>query len=391
MKKKIIFSLLFIYSTLFAYSQNSLPSSEPDIINKRWKAQWITVPGSSKDGYGVYLFRKAIDLPIKPNKFIIHVSADNRYKLFINQKLVSMGPARGDIAHWNYETIDIAPYLQSGKNIIAAQVWNEGEFKPEAQISLRTAFILQGGSSAEGVVNTNSSWLCVQDKSFSPMRFSVPAYYVAGAGEVRNMAVSQKDWQSENFNDKNWLNAQHLGFGVPKNLLGGFGTMESWMLVPSIIPQMELKDERLVKVAKIEGPINLPEGFPIIKNDLVVPANTSIKIILDQSYLTNAYPNLEFSRGKNTKLTLSYAEALYNKFPSKGNRNEIEGKRFLGRTDSLIADGSISQKFTSLTYRTYRYIQLSIITQDEPITLHDIYGSFTGYPFKLNASLNTPL
>eukprot|EP01041_Mallomonas_annulata_P041489 gene41489-65579_t len=27
-----------------------------------------------------------------------------------------MGPARGDIAHWNYETVDIATYLKAGKN-----------------------------------------------------------------------------------------------------------------------------------------------------------------------------------------------------------------------------------------------------------------------------------
>jgi hypothetical protein len=389
MNKKYIFTLLITCYVLIGRSQSSQPSNEPDVINKRWQAQWITVPGASIDEYGVYLFRKAIDLPAKPNKFIVHVSADNRYKLYINTQLVSMGPARGDISHWNYETVDISSYLKAGKNIIAAQVWNEGEFKPEAQISLRTAFILQAGSSSDEVVNTNSSWLCEQDKSFSPIRFSVPAYYVAGAGELRNMAMGQKDWQSENFDDKNWKKAQQIGYGVPKNILGGFGTMNNWMLVPSIIPQMELKDERLVKIAKIEGNIKLPEGFPVVKNDVVIPAKTSVKIILDQSYLTNAYPNVEFSHGRDASITLSYTEALYTKFPSKGNRNEIEGKSFLGRTDSLIAYGSINQKFTSLTYRTYRYIQLSITTQDEPITLHDIYGTFTGYPFQLNASLST--
>ena len=390
MNKKYIFTLLITCYVLIGRGQSSQPSNEPDVINKRWQAQWITVPGASIDGYGVYLFRKAIDLPVKPNKFIIHVSADNRYKLYVNKKLVSMGPARGDIAHWNYETIDVASYLKTGKNTIAAQVWNEGEFKPEAQISLRTAFILQGGTSAEGLVNTNTSWLCEEDKSFSPIKFSVPTYYVAGAGEVRNMSLSQKDWQSENFDDKNWKKAQQIGYGVPKNILGGFGTMNNWMLVPSIIPQMELKDERLVKIAKIEGNIKLPEGFPIVKNDVVIPAKTSVKILLDQSYLTNAYPNVEFSHGKDATITLSYTEALYTQFPYKGNRNEVEGKGFLGRTDSLIADGSINQKFVSLTYRTYRYIQLSITTQDEPITLHDIYSSFTGYPFQLNASLSTP-
>jgi hypothetical protein len=54
--------------------------------------------------------------------------------------------------HWNYETVDLAPHLTAGKNIIAAKVWNEGEYKPEAQISWRTGFILQGNSPAEQAV-----------------------------------------------------------------------------------------------------------------------------------------------------------------------------------------------------------------------------------------------
>ncbi len=389
MKIKTSLILLFSLVVLLARGQFGPPTGEPDVINKRWHAQWITVPGASNDGYGVYLFRKTIELSTIPNKFIIHVSADNRYKLFINKKLVSMGPARGDIAHWNYETIDIASYLTTGKNIVAAQVWNEGEFKPEAQISIRTAFILQGNTSAEGMINTNPTWLCEQDKSFSPIRFTVRAYYVAGAGEVRNMAISPKDWQSENFDDKNWQKARQIGYGVPKNVLGAFGTMSGWMLVPSIIPQMELKDERLTKVAKVEGNIRIPEGFPLSKNDLVIPAKSSVKLILDQSYLTNAYPNVEFSGGKDASITLNYAETMYIKYPSKGNRNVTEGKQFLGRKDSLISDGSNQQKFVSLTYRTYRFVEVNIKTQNEPITINDIYGTFTGYPFKLTASLTT--
>jgi hypothetical protein len=88
MNKKYIFTLLITCYVLIGRGQSSQPSNEPDVINKRWQAQWITVPGASIDGYGVYLFRKAIDLPVKPNKFIIHVSADNRYKLYVNKKLV---------------------------------------------------------------------------------------------------------------------------------------------------------------------------------------------------------------------------------------------------------------------------------------------------------------
>jgi alpha-L-rhamnosidase len=379
--------LVAVFTSIIANAQFGPPTGEPDVINKRWHAQWISVPNASNDGYGVYLFRKTIDLATKPSNFKIHVSGDNRYKLFVNSTLVSMGPARGDIAHWNYETVDIASYLKAGKNIIAAQVWNEGEFKPEAQITFRTGFILQGATSEESAINTNNTWLCEKDNSFAPLVFRTREYYVAGAGEIRNMALSPKNWQSEGFDDAKWQKARPVGGGVPKNILGAFGTMSGWMLVPSIIPQMELKDERLVKVVSNEGITGLPTDFPAKKTDVLIPANSKATIILDQSYLTNAYPNVEFSGGKAATITLRYAEALFTKALGKGNRNETAGKTFVGRADSLISDGSQNQKFTSLTYRTYRYLQLSIVTQNEAITLNDIYGTFTGYPFQMNAKL----
>lgn len=387
MKKVALIALIFATLTSSTKAQFGPPTGEPDVINKRWHAQWITVPNTTPDGYGVYLFRKTIELTSKPTHFKIHVSGDNRYKLFVNEKLVSMGPARGDIAHWNYETVDIAPYLKAGKNTIAAQVWNEGEFKPEAQITFRTGFILQGATSAESAINTNNTWLCEKDNSFAPLVFRTRGYYVAGAGEIRNMALSPKNWQSEGFDDKNWQKARPVGGGVPKNILGAFGTMSGWMLVPSIIPQMELKDERLAKVVSNEGITGLPIGFPAQKSEVTIPANSKVTLILDQSYLTNAYPNVEFSGGKSASITLRYAEALF-KNTSKGNRNETAGKTFIGRADSLVSDGSQRQKFISLTYRTYRYVQLSIVTQNEAITLNDIYGTFTGYPFQMNAQLS---
>lgn len=361
----------------------------PDILQKRWQAFWITVPNATSDGYGVYMFRKSVDLPSKPSKFIIHVSADNRYKLFVNETFVSLGPARGDLSHWNFETIDISSYLKAGKNTIAAQVWNEGEWKPEAQISYRTGFILQGASNDEAVLNTNSSWQCEMDRSYTPLRFNVRAYYVAGAGEIRNMALQTKNWQSASFDDGSWQKAKQIFSGLPKSLLGPFGTTNGWMLVPSPIPQMEMKDERLAKVVLSEGNIAVPTGFPADKQQLIIPANSTAKIILDQSYLTNAYPNLAFSSGKNASISISYAETMYTKFPAKGNRNVISGKEFLGRTDSLISDGSNLQKFISLTYRTYRYIQLKVVTQNESLVLNDIYGTFTGYPFELKASTSS--
>jgi hypothetical protein len=88
----------------------------------------------------------------KLSQFVVHVSPDNRYKLYVNEELVSVGPALGDIQHWNYEIIDLAPYLKSGNNIIAAQVWNEGNLRAVSQFSYRTGFYLQGTNEQTQVV-----------------------------------------------------------------------------------------------------------------------------------------------------------------------------------------------------------------------------------------------
>src|SRR5574337_1578802 len=143
------------------------------ISNKPWNAYWIAVPDEPVHDYGVYFFRKNFALTSTPAHFIIHVSADNRYKLFINGQLVSLGPARGDLFHWNYETVDLASYLHQGENVASAIVWNEGWERPEAQISYRTGFILQGNSPAEEVLNTNKTWKCIKDESHRPLPVNI--------------------------------------------------------------------------------------------------------------------------------------------------------------------------------------------------------------------------
>src|SRR5580698_2417167 len=109
---------------------------------RKWEAQWITSPASRLKAYEVYHFRRSFRLTETPAAFIVHVSADARYKLFVNGKMVGLGPARSDLAHWNFDTYDLAGYLQQGDNLIAALVWNQGEWNGLAQFSYRTAFIL---------------------------------------------------------------------------------------------------------------------------------------------------------------------------------------------------------------------------------------------------------
>src|SRR5882757_1968888 len=104
---KRIFPLIVL--VLFAFSSSA---------STIWHADWIAMPGEDGHDYGVYYFRKTVELSSRPAAFPVFVSADNRYKLFINGTLVSLGPARNDIYHWNYETVDLAPWLVPGKNLV---------------------------------------------------------------------------------------------------------------------------------------------------------------------------------------------------------------------------------------------------------------------------------
>ena len=209
---------LLNFSTLLAYllivTNSYAQPIDPSILKKQWTASWIAVPEEGANSYGVYLFRKNIELAAKPSSFVIHVSADNRYKLFVNEKLVSLGPARGDLTHWNFETVDIASYLQPGQNILAAKVWNEAEWRPEAQITLRTGFIVQGASMAEQIVNTNDSWKCIRDSSYAPIKISLSTYYVAGPGEQIDMHTHVKNWEKKNYIDSTWKNASETKPGI---------------------------------------------------------------------------------------------------------------------------------------------------------------------------------
>ena len=354
------------------------------LLRRQWSAKWISVPGAHPTEYGVYRFRRTIELPAKPERFVVHVSGDNRYQLFVNGRRVSWGPARGDLFQWRYETVDAAPFLNAGKNILAAVVWNFGDLAPEAQITLETGFVLQGDTAAERVADTGTQWKCVRDESYAPLPASdVHAYYVVGPGDAVNGATHRWGWEGLDYDDSNWPAAVVVSPAAGREARD---VHSRWMLVARNIPPMEERPERLQSVRRITG-ITQPPNFPAQAQPFQVPAHTHATMLLDQNYLTTAYPELIVSGGKNAVVKLGYAEALF-EAPSggrgamiKGNRNEIDGKQFIGSHDRFVTDGGQRRTFRPLWWRAYRYLELDVETQDEPLTVEDLRATYVGFPF----------
>lgn len=364
----------------------------PDLLTQQWSASWMAHPTAPEKDYGVYHFRRSFDLSAKPASYIVHVTADNRYRLFANGQAVGFGPARGDKMHWRYETYDLAPFLQAGKNVLAAMVWNMGNDAPVAQQTSQTGFLVQGDTEREAAVNTTAkNWKVLQNLAYQPLRVT-PAmvlnqYYAAGACDRVTAAQYPWGWETLAYDDQAWVAARALRTGKPAYFRYGHGEGDG-NLIPRNIPFMEEKLERIPKVVRASG-VSADDGFLKGTSPLIVPANTKASVLLDQTYLTTAYPELLVSGGNGSSVAIRYAEALFDPNRKKGNRNDTEGKVLVGFNDEYLPDGGANRLFRPLWFRTYRYVQLEIQTAGEPLTLHDFQGRFTAYPFKQKASFTS--
>jgi alpha-L-rhamnosidase len=382
--KLFLFVILVLARTNNTKAQNT-KLINPILLKEQWKAKWITYPEISGTEYGVYLFRKNFTLDTEDKYFIVHVSADNRYKLYVNGQYVGNGPARGDLMKWYFETIDLAPYLKKGENVIAAEVWNYAEYRPLAQFTYQTRFIIQGNSSTENVVNSDSTWMALRDTAYSPIKIDINQYYVVGPGEKFICENHPWGWKDTEFKTIGWTHAKEAEPGKPVRSYSYYGEPSPLTLYPREIPAMETTMQRFGAIRRSDIP-QIPDVFLTGKENLTIPKHSKVKILFDQGRLTNAYPVLRFSMGRKSIIKLTYAESLFNDKLEKGNRNDIGNKKVIGNYDMIVSGGMADQIYQTLWWRTFGYVEMEVETQDDSLIIHDFYSIFTGYPFAEKAS-----
>ena len=77
---------------------------------------WITDNRAEPKQDGLFHFKKRFNYI--EGTLIARVSADTRYKLFVNGREVLCGPSKGNRYVTYYETVDLTPYLTEGENEI---------------------------------------------------------------------------------------------------------------------------------------------------------------------------------------------------------------------------------------------------------------------------------
>jgi hypothetical protein len=369
----------------------------PRVFNGAPAAFWVFHPDVPGDRYGVFHFRRVLRLESTPEKFVVHISADNRYRFFVNGQHVATGPQRSDLMHWRYQTLDLAQYLRAGQNVLAALVWNWGSERPVAQFSYRSGFLLQGDGERESIVNTDQQWKALHNSGYEPIPIrsnDVGGYYAAPPGESVKASLYPWGWKQVDYDDDSWSNAATVtGWNAEITRTRGThqtGEAWGWHLVPRSIPPMEESVVRYARIRRASGVVP-NDGFLQGRNGLTIPPKTKASLLLDQSHLTNAYAVLKVSGGAGSKVKLTYAEALKDAEGRKGNRNEIEGKGIAGVRDAFFPDGGDDRHFQTLWFRTYRYVQMEIETAEDPLNIHDLYGVFTAYPLEMRARFQSDI
>ncbi|MEM6844943.1 MAG: family 78 glycoside hydrolase catalytic domain [Bacteroidota bacterium] len=370
------------------YPHHTLPQ-----YPERWDARWITHPDIDQTAYNLIHFRTTFDLEAVPSQFVVHVSGDNRYRLFVNGQEVGYGPQLADTRHWRYETLDLAPFLQSGSNSIAAEVMNWGVERSYSIMSFRTGFLLQGHSPQETIVNTgnNSNWKVLKNQGMHEKTVHwinggdiVDGFYAANPTDSIIASDYPWGWQQPTYDDSHWKTPEII-FSKPKTSAGaGHG----WILQPRTTPIQESRLEPLGKIARTSL-ADLKPDFRFGSKPLELPANSRHAILIDQGHVTLGYPKLQLSGGKGATVNVTYSEALYDEQNHKGHRDVIEGKEITGISDVIVMDGGESQIFQPIWFRAFRFIQLDIETKDQPLRVDDFYNVFSASPVPLKAEFET--
>ena len=96
---------------------------------------------------------------------VIHVSADERYELYLDGELISRGPDRSGLEHWSFASYEVT--LSAGRHVLRADAWWIGAHAPAAQVSSHPGFIL-AAENLENALNTGfGKWCVAQRKGIS--------------------------------------------------------------------------------------------------------------------------------------------------------------------------------------------------------------------------------
>lgn len=362
------------------------------------RGSWIWHPRKEPRETAVLRFRLRFRLE-SAARAVLHVTADQRFQLRCDGQDLSFGPDRCDIEHWTVQTL--AADWGAGEHELEALVWyhtpveklGERVGPPMAQMSWRGGFLLFAEEVGGVSLATGTAPWTVEDLTEAvTFRLPVlPGYHDVGP----EYAFELGRW--------------HAAEAVPvATVLGPLvenphGVRRpGWCLHPATLAEQRRETWRGGRVrACREGTDEVPwrevVGPEFVafaewlrgEQAITVPPGSALTLLWDLEDYVCGYPCMRHSGGAGASIAWAWAESLYEESSpeqvrygsSKGRRNEIAGKVFVGIEDRWRPAGGAEQRdLPSLWWRCGRYVRLRIETGAEPLTLWPPSVVTTGYP-----------
>ena len=370
-------------------------------------------PGaSSPSHYQVRMFRRTFEVvAMGATRRVVHVSADSRYLFFCNGTLVGRGPAKGDVNHHFYESLDLAPHLRAGRNVLAALVLDMSRVAhrptqlgaPCSVMTYAGGFVLEGGE-----LSTDEKWKVAVDTAHRFQNEHTTFEGYQGYFEHRVSKLIPAGWTTPEFDDAGWAAATVLY--KAERLENRRDPTSPYGLVPRMIPMLEEASAAEFAGVFAPGGGDAPAGWSdLIKHakPVTIAPHTTVEVMLDVGELTTAFPLIHTTGGAGSVVRLTYAEALRLPWGTPG-------AKLLGRQQSLanlashFADestgwtfdrrgkisgwcdiwepaGSGREHFEPLHWRAFRFVGLRITTGAEPLQIRALLHRFTAYPYRVTA------
>lgn len=367
------------------------------LSNWIWSREWEV---SDKEEPTLMLFRKTFKISDKPKKAVIRISADSRYKLYVNGKLAEVGPSKGDRQVWFFDEVDILPYISKGENVLAVQVLryplehikgNHGIFRTEYP-GLFIEGNIEDKSGEIYCLNADESWKGKKEDGFNIISES-DIFAPLQIYEDRKGDELLKGWMEIGYDDTWWKSAVAY---PDMNKAVSPGNLQS-----RTIPYMYREKRKFKEVMVLRQSIlKKREWEEVLWNEksLIIPAHTKEIVEISAGEEKTGYLNIAMQGGKHAKVTILQSEAyvkneIRGDLPVKGHREDWNNGHLEGFTDKYEVAGfgkeERFEEYEPFWFRTFRFIRLEIETKEEPIIINKFDYTETAYPLEVKTKVIT--
>lgn len=352
-----------------------------------WSAKWVWLENERPEPIQRCWFRRDFSLS-RTGHIKLNLSADSRYRLWLDREVIGVGPPAGDLQHYHYDRFGFDPSLtlRPGAHQLIVEVVSYGSNGPFNEVHARGGFIAEGS-----VVDDEQNVLCDLATPGDWRVMDDPAY--AGrtdGGAISDTGIATPFGYSLGFAETIDLRRQPVCpfasstsepvWGLACAIVGV--ARMPWTLVPASVPQPELTPQAFARVVRCAGSATLSQWEDLIAGhaDLTIPAHSCARVVVDQEELTTAYPRLAFRGGYGTYVRMVYAEA-FSRAWQKDIRDQAEGMHIEGYSDELWSSGR-DTVYMPMRWQTFRFIELLIQTGEHALTLTGFDSIFHAYPLE---------